>query len=136
MANLCNLCEKRILSHSVVLNCACCHKYCHLTCIPNVSPADSLQTIQFDDTWFCPICLDFMLPFNCINNEVDFVSAISEMWSKSVTFSLDQLNEKIFNPFDLNEYVKTSPLFDNDPDFQFYNNYNIHNTCEYYLENV
>lgn len=138
MVSLCNLCQHRILSHSCYLSCACCHGSYHIQCLPNVSKVDSLYSNRLMDKWFCPKCLDSVFPFNNIADEFEFIDALSELWIKEINVSLAELCDKLFNPFEINEDTNVSPLFDIDPDLQYYNTIcnRTPNKCDYYLEDT
>ena len=42
MYNQCSVCEKRILSHSPILECDICPNVYHLSCLPSASKSDSI----------------------------------------------------------------------------------------------
>ena len=85
--------------------------------------------------WLCPGGITSVFPVNSIYNDIDFRDALSENSNNEINVSLTELNEKIFNPFELNEYTSVSPLIDVDPDLQYYNSMsNEMNNCDYHLE--
>lgn len=137
MASLCVLCDSRILSHSTVLQCAICNMFCHISCLPSVSRDDSLYKDRNTNSWFCPCCLESTLPFVHMRDDDDFISSITNLCNKSVPFSLEELERRIFNPFEYNELSHNTPLSSLDPDYQYFNTMSdnaVSYPCEYYTE--
>ena len=133
----CNICNKRVLNHCYHLQCSLCQASVHINCLPLVSKKDALYVNRNNNYWFCTLCIQNALPFNHYDDDDDFVSAILEnkMIESSVTVDMLNNQDKIFIPFELND-DDTSPLFDIDPDLQYYNaisNMNM-TSCNYHLE--
>ena len=124
----CIICDSNILSHSRKVKCNICNNFLHTSCIPYY------QTIDIDFT--CENCLHFMFPFNNIDNDRDFIAAISG----TNYYDLTLLNDMVYLPLsvDENDNANSIQLFETDPDAQFYNDShvirNIGN-CKYYNEN-
>ena len=131
----CRICNKNILSHSRSLNCAVCQLKCHLSCLSNVSVHDTIYVERVQNDWFCPVCIDDNLPFSCIIDENEYRNALSEFWRSPSSFNISDLNNMVFDPFDLNDDNINDQLCSSDPDFHFYNNL-VSNSlgCDYYFE--
>ena len=72
------------------------------------------------DNWFCRYCLS-ELPYSHFDDDLDFLSAISENWYDLAKLDFNSLDEHIFIPFEMNEETKTYlSIFDSDPDLNFY----------------
>ena len=135
MPHCCAACSRRVLRHSRTLNCENCKATWHVVCLPGGSQITSKQVTS--DPWFCPTCVDDILPFNHIAENVDFLEAISEMWICN-TIPYKQLNQQIFNVFEMND-ESSIPIHDSDPDLQYFNemtHINTSNKCDYYLEEL
>ena len=116
MANpICHNCNLRILSHAPFVFCTLCQLKTHIKCLNLYSPADTAYATDSSDNWSCPTCLRDIFPFFDIDNLTEFISL------SNPTYLPDQLNldQLIFNPFDLNE--EGGVLDDIDPDSNFYN---------------
>ena len=138
MAN-CNICYKRVLPHSYHIQCNNCKNLVHINCLPFVNRNDELYNKRHLSDWYCTLCSSELFPFNHILEEDEFILAISEYWTVDENVPIDDLliQEKLFTPFDLNEN-ENGPLFDIDPDIQFYVNQCGASlpSCDYYLENA
>ena len=94
------------------------------------------------EKWFCITCSEELFPFNRIYDEIDFKQAIYETCpiKNKNNISLEALNNKIFNPFQLNEIEDANsilPLTNTDPDLNYYGGLeNIDNyiSSDYYTE--
>ena len=142
MANsksLCNLCNKRVLSHCRHLQCDLCKSYVHLNCLPFVSKTDDLYIKRNNISWFCTLCMIDVLPFNHFEEDEDFITALIESRITESSINLDKLNSqnKIFTPFELND-DDMSPMLDYDPDLQYYNSISSLNqhSCNYHIEDT
>ena len=136
----CNICLKRVLKHSYHLKCNSCNHYTHINCLPKVKKTDSLYTNKDSEVWFCTLCTKELFPFNSIDEDVEFLEALFELRDYDEPVPLHKLfnlvEDKVFNPFELNDDLKNSNFLQCDPDVQFYNshvNYSLH-SCNYYLE--
>jgi hypothetical protein len=137
VAKTCNLCEKQILSHAIYLRCSSGLLYTNIQCLPFISKHDPLYTQRANNNWLCTYCTQSVFPFNYIIDNIEIVHALAEQWHNEIPVSLDELNERLFNPFELNENVDTSPLFDIDPDFHFFNTtLNFTSICDYYVDDT
>ena len=133
----CNVCSKRVLSHSHFLLCNSCNSKVHLKCMYNVSKNDSIFVNKEHNSWYCTRCIETVFPFYHIYEDTEFMEALSENWitDNPIPFETIFNQDKIFSPFDLNENTN-SPLEDIDPDVQFYQNQcnNILHSCDYIIE--
>ena len=137
MVRKCYICNNRLLSHSKTMTCGVCHATCHLKCLPNVNSSDSIYVYRSVNSWICTLCLKNELPFNSISDENEFINAISESWNFSSSVSFDELNSLVFNPFELNSDNSHLPIYDTDPDLQYFNDTTYitdASHCDYYLE--
>ena len=106
----------------------------HLKCLPNIKPTDSIYTNRDSDNWLCTLCSQSLFPFNHFDENDIFLAALSSFMGKPPTNT--NLN---FNPFDYDSEGADvhHPLFETDPDLQFYNDSSTisnANNCDYYLE--
>ena len=136
----CNICSKRILKHSYHLKCGSCNHLTHINCLSKVKKTDSLYINRDTEVWFCPLCTKDIFPFNCIDEDFDFLEALFDLRCYDETVPLHKLfslvKDKVFNPFELNSDIRNNDFLQCDPDVQFYNshvNYSLH-SCNYYLE--
>ena len=138
MFSYCQLCNKKLQSHSRSLKCFYCHNLYHVLCLPNVGKNDELYT-EKTRQWLCVNCAKSELPFNHFDDDYQYTDALSELWfPRTSSLSFKQLDERLFNPFETND--NNNGLFsidDIDPDFHFYNeifaNIAVQNS-DYYIE--
>ena len=134
MAN-CNICFKRVLSHSRHIQCKNCNDLIHINCLPFIKPNDPLYTERHVSDWYCIKCSADIFPFNHFSEEDEFLLALSDYWfmNEIMGFNELKLQNKLFTPFELNEN-ENSPLYDIDPDMQFYvNQSNSYIQCVYFI---
>ena len=138
MFSYCQLCNKKLQSHSRSLKCFYCHNLYHVLCLPNVGKNDELYT-EKTRQWLCVNCAKSELPFNHFDDDYQYTDALSELWfSRTSSLSFKQLDERLFNPFETNDNNKgLFSIDDIDPDFHFYNeifaNIAVQNS-DYYIE--
>ena len=98
---------------------------------------DEIQYItESFSTWFCTSCMIGSFPFNCIENDIDFITSVSNLNQPHVVAS-DYLTECLFQPFELNDEDHRFPLSDVDPDLNNYSSINYQSArCNYYLEDT
>ena len=136
MDNNCGTCKSKILRHSFHIYCSICYAGYHIKCLSNVSCEDSIYTERDTNVWICINCSATCFPFNHIDNDDDFIDALSELWFLNKNFSIHSLKQKIFNPFEFNEGKSGLPIDDVDPDLQFFNDCAMNNaSCnsDYYF---
>ena len=135
MNDSCPLCKKRVLSHSHFIMCAHCKLPCHIRCLHDVAPSDELFANRDANIWLCPICIESVLPFSHIFEDADFLNAIADLQSTTIPISFTDLDDKIFNPFELNDDERILPLVDIDPDLNFFNTIDGFATnCNYHFQ--
>jgi len=75
------------------------------------------------------------LPFNRIDDDIEFLDSLRSFFLSSNVDLYHELQQMVFNPFETNDDDHLMPLFDADPDIQFFNDIravnNISN-CNYY----
>ena len=122
----CHICKKNILSHCRKLKCTKCCSFAHSICY-DICDGD----ITDPDDWLCRCCLSETLPFYHYTDQNEFLSDLySCINNKPMDFTV--LNEYNLTPFEWNSKT-TSPLFDLDPDMQFYSEpkFSNQNDCDY-----
>ena len=99
----------------------------HITCVHLVKDDPVNGNI-----WYCPPCIQCILPFNHVDDDDVFIEAVIED-SLDCSYRIREINNKIFVPFEIND---DSPYHEIDPDMQFYsdNHYIQSTSCDYYLE--
>ena len=70
--------------------------------------------------WICLSCISKALPFNKIIENSDFIQTISESWVNKQPLELQRLQDRVFNPFEINDDNILLPTNDIDPDVQFF----------------
>ena len=75
MANFCKLCEKRVLAHSKSVSCVICKNKYHCKCI-TINDSEIISLLSATD-WYCESCISEELPFNQIDNDIEFLKALS-----------------------------------------------------------
>ena len=63
----CELCQKQIYTHQIILTCNLNYKSYHAKCL-NIDNDTALE-LQSDDQWFCPCCIASILPVNILHLE-------------------------------------------------------------------
>ena len=132
--NSCNLCLKKLQSHSIYLICVSCHCRYHYQCV-NRTRDEFL--VEDKTSYICYRCLENELPFNHYDDNLDFLNALSELWYTSSNIDFRKLDERVFIPFEINEKFNLNlPLCETDPDANYFNEmYNPCNiTCDYHIE--
>ena len=85
--------------------------------------------------WICSQCNKLIFPYNHIDDDGGFIQCLSENWHVIIGTNINELQEKVFNPFEVNSEKSNLPMFDCDPDFHNYNLLcNSLSSCDYYLE--
>ena len=126
----CGICDGRFLSHSLSVICKFCGLRFHKNCIH--------VEIDTGGQWTCEICLTSIFPFNHIEQDFEFIKAVT---GSDNVLRQNDLIYNVFNPLDLDDELcideRVNFLLDIDPDYQFYNDehciMNVQN-CEYYNE--
>ena len=130
----CPVCHKSVSSHSCTLKCCVCELMYHLHCLPNVTKSDSIYINRDRNYWTCVNCNKDLFPFNHFDDDSDFQRVIAENTFFNLNNVLVGLENLVFDPFDINDLEDNWPLFDNDPDVHFYNEYLSKYKCNYVVE--
>jgi hypothetical protein len=131
--NACFTCKGRIAHHQHVLTCTVCSQPFHRTCLPLIS-RDDFTHLYDSNGWICCICTGYIFPFNHYDDDDEFINAVSETWFISGLYTLSDLDDKLFSPFDFDQDV--NDIYENaDPDTNFFNNQNISlKSSDYYCD--
>ena len=113
------------------IKCINCKHLNHLNCVRLTR--DEAANAR---NWYCPKCVQSILPFNHHNDDMEFRQAIIEI-NLNGTYSQCAMDSSRFEPFILNESHHV-PLYDIDPDTQFHlDTQHMENTnCDYYCEDT
>ena len=133
MTRYCNRCSQRILVHSKSLICCNCLGDYHVACIP-IDKSDYLYMKDPDRKWFCFPCNREIFPCNNFDEDEMFVNVLYDLYAE-IPLLYKDIDKMIFNPLSLNTKTEL-PLYDIDPDIQFYNeiNHPSKNISKYFLE--
>ena len=96
---------------------------------------DEMEYIQENlIVWYCQSCITEVFPYNNIELDEVFVSEVNCIETSNM--SIESLTELLFNPFELNSDDHYSPMFDIDPDMNYYNELDSHIAlkCKYHFE--
>ena len=88
--------------------------------------------------WHCIKCISSILPFNHLKNYYDFLNAISDDWFDVTNIPFCDLHNKLLNRFDLNNNSHNLPMYNNDPDLQYFNNADkaVQHKYDYFVEDT
>ena len=130
----CPVCNRKILIHSKTVKCLVCASKVHIKCI-TLNFEEQNDIAEKSDLWYCTSCISEIFPFNTIENDTLFLSEINKF---SYSERLAEVSDILFQPFELNNNDSYSPLFDIDPDINFFNkiDYQIGSNCNYYKEDT
>ena len=127
-----HICNRHLLRHSKIACCCVCKSKFHVKFI-TLDHDIQISILRNSLTWYCHNCIIEIFPFNHIENDQTFLAEIN-----SITLSerVAALSDVLFQPFELNDNDYYSPLFDIDPDINFYNKTDFHTgfNCNYYME--
>ena len=119
----CKRCDGRLLSHTRKLHCSVCSMYIHYRCVPELMLND-FNMLKHDNEWICHYCSSNLLPFNHFDQKTDFINSVSELWNTiDINFSVQELDNLCFNPFELNDSSEALPLYDIDFDVNYFNEF-------------
>ena len=131
----CPFCHKKILKHNHVICCYNCNLDIHKSCTGLTT--DELAICSQSNIWYCRKCNEDIFVFNHIDDECEFRDAIYHLCLNRPSPSIYHYNEKIFNPFDINEddHDMLYCQDDIDPDKCFYSELamKIQKPCNYML---
>ena len=83
------------------------HVY-HMKCI-TLSTEYTEEILHGANTWYCGQCMSSIFPFNALENDLYFLSAIAD-FTLTNGQSMSYLTEKLFIPFELNDKDQASVL--------------------------
>ena len=116
----CRICSRRVLSHAYQMTCALCSGVIHLKCLPFIDRNDPIYAERNTNIWFCTVCTKHLFPFNHYDDDNDYDQAIFDISNMySCKMSIQELRNRAFVPFDLNDDIRT-PLVESDPDIQYF----------------
>ena len=118
MDNLCNVCQKKVLTHSRTITCLICKTRIHRNCIS--LNEEELVSILNSNDYHCMSCMIQSLPFVGICYDSDYLSVINEKDHFEIYWDQIQ-NGGVFNPLSLNEDESDAPFDHIDPDNNYYN---------------
>ena len=110
------------------LKCTVCDSKYHLQCLSKIS--NSFFTTSMSEQWICIACCEDIFPLNHIKCDAEFHKCILDLFSyKNSEIDLDN---QMFNPFELNNIDRYLSQYD--PDVQYFKDINY--DCKYYLEHT
>ena len=127
----CRVCLRNVQTNGTHLKCKNCSHLNHIKCVG--MSRDEAQIIR---DWYCPKCVQSVLPFNHFNEEDEFAKAVKEI-PLNCTFRQHLMDDINFDPFTLNESINNQ-LYDTDPDIQYYldTQYIGNTNCDYFIEDT
>ena len=130
----CPICHRSFFSHAKTTCCRICKAIFHINCI-TLYQDDQITILDHSPSWYCTYCISEMFPFNHIKNDQTFLAEINNF---TLSDRVAALSDVLFQPFELNDNDYYSPLFDVDPDVNFYNKIDCHTgfNCNYYMEEL
>ena len=99
--------------------------------------SDSIISDSLNQQWFCVNCSSYIFPFNNVDDNDMFIENIGTFFN--YTHPSANVQNMVFNIFEMNDDSSFLPLTGVDPDTQFYNeilHLNNANSCHYYLEDA
>ena len=125
----CPTCKRWVQYHSYNLKCCNCLQKYRIKCI-TLNADEQKCLLENREIWICLKCNTDIFPFNCIEEDIDFIEACQCSPQNELRTST-----LIYNPFQSNEadYLIGSEF---DPDLNFYCEQNIFSgfVCSYYSE--
>ena len=132
--NVCSICKRRIARNALQLRCDCCNHFIHKNC-SNLPKRDIENIIHGSSPWSCLSCNETNFPFNAIMDDTVYFESLPI--SKTQLSRNKITSEKLFSPFDIEDYLEGLDYeFYSDPDSNFFNEYRQDLSIEscYYLE--
>ena len=85
--------------------------------------------------WICTLCCGDLFPFNHVEDDLSFIDVIMDCCLGIKDYTMN-IQEKIFMPFELDEFENNMPMLDIDPDLNFFTHINsdIFQSSKYYTE--
>ena len=128
----CPICNRHILRHARMTCCCICQSKFHIKCI-TLNHETQISIMTNNSEWYCRNCICEIFPFNHIESDKSFLAEINNF---TLSDRIAALSDMLLQPFELNTNDYYSPLFDVDPDINFYNKIEFHTgfNCNYYME--
>jgi hypothetical protein len=83
--------------------------------------------------WYCTFCNGKIFAFNHFDDDTDFINAVSDSWFINNLYTLSDLDQRIFSPYELDEEHIDFPNIDLDPDANYFNDLNVCSTSSTYI---
>ena len=95
-----------------------------------------INDVELITNWHCTKCISSILLFNNKKNYCGFRNAISDDWIDVTNILFCDLQNKLLNPFDLNNNSHNLPRYNNYQELQYFKNaYSaVQNNCNYFVE--
>lgn len=116
MIDHCQICRRKLLTHSSKIKCNLCSKYCHVKCLPLFTDDDFNYAKNPDNLWYCTQCNSDIFPFNNCD-DVIFNDLILD---KKGIMSFNCLEENLFSPIELEDFSDSVFINDADPDANYF----------------
>ena len=125
----CPICYKPVPNHAYQAICHCCKEVYHMKCI-SLLPVELEHKFDNLQNWLCPPCIEYLFPFNRIEDDDEFAYLCHNGISNII-----QTSDLIYNPFDSNasNFINCSEF---DPYWNFFCEQNLFSghCCSYFLE--
>lgn len=116
----CIKCKKRILRHNRTITCTLCQEKTHVRCLGIIGEDELTHMSDINNNWSCTKCNRSIFPFMDLENDV-LANEITYASRMDMINNIDELNEMLFTPLELEELQSYDPLEDLDPDINYYN---------------
>ena len=134
MARSCATCKGRILQHSIHIKCSICGAIFHRNCLPYFTN-DDIQHLSTSSDWICCCCSVSIFPFNHIEDDIEFTNVLAETWFFNDMYTIEDLNSRLFTPFEIDKAHNDIAIDDFDPDLNFFKDLKVSaDTSTYYSE--
>ena len=132
--NLCHLCNRRFFDCSHIIYCRSCSGAYH-RCCTGLTRSD-FDSFSLHDGWICKQCIGVALPFNHIEDDCEFLNAVYNNSLDNFDPLVGRFQNRLFDPYELNENESFLPFGDIDPDTMYFNEIvqRININSNYYME--
>ena len=96
--------HKKYVNKHIFLTCIICSCVYHTKCLTYLQ----INDVELITNWHCIKCISSILPFNHFKNDFDF---LSDDWFDVTNISFCDLQNKLLNPFDLNNNSHNLPMY-------------------------
>ena len=94
-------CHKTVQVFSKHVLCKNCNYKHHATCVRL-----DRESYNISPTWYCPYCVQTILPFNHFDEDEYFFGAVMEQ-RLNCSFWFHEMNSEVFAPFEINQESNT-----------------------------